>query len=136
MHYPHRNHEQYQLLLGPLLYFISGKFVQASPFFASVADQIKYSESLKYSEQYCRDQESGIKVNICNFSVFEAVTNFSYIAACSLSSSSALFLVSVSDIGGGSPIPISKTLYAAEMLPLYTFKSFFNLPLAFEARLS
>ena len=40
----------------------------------------------KYSEQYFRDQESGTKVNICNFSVFEAVTNFSFIVACSLSS--------------------------------------------------
>ena len=53
--------------------------------FSSLADGIIYPETPKYSEQYFCDQESGTKVNICNFSVFEAVTNFSFIAACSLS---------------------------------------------------
>ena len=102
--------------------------------FSSLADQIKYSETLKYSEQYFRDQESGTKVNICNFSAFEAVTNFSFTAAYSLSSSSALFLVSLSYIGDGSSISISKT-YAAEMFSFYTFKTFLNVPFAFEGQL-
>ena len=46
------------------------------------------------------------------------MTNFSFIAACSLSSSSALFLVSLSYIGGSSSISISKTLNGAEMFSL------------------
>ena len=100
--------------------------------FSSLADGIIYPETPKYSEQYFRDQESGTKVNICNFSVFEALTNFSLTAACSMSSSSALFLVSLSYIGGGFSISVSET-YAAEMFSLYTFKMFFNLPFAFEA---
>ena len=53
--------------------------------FNSLVDQIKYSETPKYLEQYFCDQESGTKINICNFLVFEAMTNFSFIAACSLS---------------------------------------------------
>ena len=134
IHHPHRKHEQDQWLLEPLLYLFSGKVVQVSPFFASVLLQIE-SNTLKYSEPYFCDQESRTKVNICNFSVFEVVTNFSFIAACSLSSSSTLFLVSLSYIGDGSSISISKTLYAAEMFSLYTFKTFFNLPLVLEARL-
>ena len=101
--------------------------------FSSLADRIKYSETPKYSEQYFCDQESGTKVNICNFSVFEAMTYFSFIAACSLSSSSNLFLVSLSYIGGGSSISICE-IYAAEMFSLYTFKTFFNLHFAFEAQ--
>ena len=60
------------------------------------------------------------------------VTNFSFIAACNLSSSSALFLVFLSYIGGGSSIYISRTLYAGEMFFIYAFKTFFNLPFAFE----
>ena len=47
--------------------------------FSSLADGIIYPETPKYSEQYFCDQESGTKVNICNFSVFKAVTNFSFI---------------------------------------------------------
>ena len=51
------------------------------------------------------------------------------------SSSSPSFLVFLSYIGGGSSISISETLHAAEMFSLYTFKTFFNFPFAFEARL-
>ena len=77
-------------------------------FFSSLADRNKYCETPKHSEQNFRDQELGTKVNIFYFSVFEAmtrfscieaVTNFSFMAARSLSSSSALFLVSLSNIG-------------------------------------
>ena len=100
---------------------------------SSLVDRIKFSETPKYSEPYFRDQESETKFNICNFSAFEVVTCFSFIKACSLSRSSALFLVSLSYIGGSSSISISKTLYVAEMFSLYTFKTFFNLPFAFEA---
>ena len=82
----------------------------------------------KYSEQYFRDQESGTKVNICNFSIIEVVSNFSLIAAYSLSSSSAWFLVSLSYVEDGSLISISETLYAADMFSWYTFKTFFSLP--------
>ena len=60
---------------------------------------------------------------MCNFPVFEAVTNFYFITECSLPSSSALLLVSLSHIGGGSSISVSKT-YAAKMFCLYTFKPF------------
>ena len=84
--------------------------MQVSPFFASILFQIEYSETPKYSEQYFRDRESGTKVNICNFSLFEAVTNFLFIAACNLPSSSALFLASLSYIGDGSSIYMSQTL--------------------------
>ena len=72
IHHPHRKHEQGQLFLGSLLYRFSGKVVQ-DPFicFSSLADQTKYSETPKYSEQYFRHQESGTKVSICKFSVFE-----------------------------------------------------------------
>ena len=56
--------------------------------FSSLADPIKYFETSKYLKQYFQEQESETKVNICNYSVFEAVTNSSFIAACSLSSSS------------------------------------------------
>ena len=86
--------------------------------FGSLADQIKNSETPQYSEQYFHDQESGTKVNVYHFSVSEAVINFSFTAACSLSSSSALFLVSLSYIGGSSSISISKTLNGAEMFSL------------------
>ena len=136
IHHPHKKHEQDQLFLGPLLYLFSGDGCASIPFlcFSSLADRIKHSETPKYSEQYFCDHEPGAKVNIFNFSVFEMVTNFSFIAACSLSSSSALFLVSLSYIGGDSSISISET-YAVEMFPLYTFKTFFNLPFAFEAQL-
>ena len=77
-------------------------------FFSSLADRNKYCETPKYSEQNLRDQELGTKVNIfyffvseamTRFSCIEAVTNFSFMAALSLSSSSALFLVSLSNIG-------------------------------------
>ena len=103
--------------------------------FISLVDQIKYCETPKHSEQYFHDQESGTKVNICNFSVFEVVINFSVIAECSLSRSSTLFLVSLSYIGNDSSISISETLYAAEMFSLHTFKNFFNLPFVFGASL-
>ena len=91
----HIKHEHDQLYLGPLLYLFLWEGCAITPILllCSLADRIKYSETPKYSEQYLPDQESGVKVNIFNFSIFEAVTNFSFIAACSLSSSSALFLV-------------------------------------------
>ena len=84
IHHPHRKHEQDQLFFGPLLYLFFWKGYATIPFlcFSSLADWIKYSEIPGYSEQYFCDQESGIKVHICNFSVFEAVTNFSFIVAC------------------------------------------------------
>ena len=86
IHHPHRKHEQDQLFLGPLLYLLSGKVLQVSSFVASVLLQIKLnSNTLKLqsiqNNTVC-DQESG-KVNICNFSVFEGVTNFSFIVAYS-----------------------------------------------------
>ena len=88
--------------------------------FSSIIDRIKYSETLEYSEQYFCDQESE--------------TNFYFIAACSLSSSSGLLLISLSYIGGGFSVSISKT-YTAEIFSQYTFKTFFNIPFAFEAQL-
>ena len=115
--------------------------MQVSPFFATILLQIKLNtlklQSIQnnISPQIICDQESGTKVNICNLSLFEAVTNSPFIAACSLSSSSALFLVSLSYIGGGSSNSISKTLYTEEMFSLHTFKTFFNLPFAFEVQL-
>ena len=77
-------------------------------FFSSPADRNKNCETPKYSEQNFRDQELVTKVKIfyffvseamTRFSCIEAVTNFSFMAARSLSSSSALFLVSLSNIG-------------------------------------
>ena len=90
--------------LGHSFTFFLGRLCKYSLFFCFylLADRIKYSETPKYSEQYFCDQKSGTKVNICNFSVFEVVPDFFFIAACSLSSSSALFLVFLSYIGGGS----------------------------------
>ena len=76
--------------------------------FSSLSDQIKYSETPKYLEQYFCDQKWGAKVNICNFSVFEAVTNFSF---------------------------ISETLYAAEISPCPHLKPFSIYLFAFEVRL-
>ena len=127
IHHPHRKHEQDQLFLGLLLYLFFWEGGACIPFlcFSSVADQMKCAETPMLSEQYFRDQESETKVSICNFSVFEMVTNFSFITACSLSSSSVLFLVSLSYIRGGSAISISKTLYALEMFSFYTFKQNF-----------
>ena len=104
---PHRKHEQDRLFLGPLLYLEGCASILFILSVSSLEKRIKYSETSKYSEQYFRDQESGTKINIFNFSVFEAVTNISFIAACSLSSSSALFLVSLSYIGRGSLVAIS-----------------------------
>ena len=81
--------------LGHCFTFLSGKvghyftfFLGSIPFLwlSSPADRIKYSETPNYSEQYLRDQESGTRVTICNFSVFEAATNFSLITACSQAS--------------------------------------------------
>ena len=113
--------------LGHCFTLFLGKLYKC-PFlcFSSLADWIKYSETSKYSEQYLCDQKSGNKVNICNFYLFEVVSNFSFLTACSLSSSSALFLVSLSHIGGGFSISISET-YAAEMFSLYTFKTLFSI---------
>ena len=93
IHHPHRKHEQDQLFLGLLVYLFFWEGGASIPFlcFSSVADQIKYAETPKLSEQYFLDQESETKVSICNFSVFEVVINFSFITACSLSSSLVLF---------------------------------------------
>ena len=113
IHHPHKKYVQNQLFLGPLFYLFSGKVVHVSLCFSSFADWIKYSETPKYSEQYFCDQESGTKANICNIFVFEVVTYFSFIAACCLSSSSDLFLVSLPYIRGSSSISISKTFYMA-----------------------
>ena len=137
IHHPHRKYEQDQLFLGLLLYLFFWEGGACIPFlcFSSVADQMKCAETPMLSEQYFRDQESETKVSICNFSVFAVVTKFSFITACSLSSSSALFLVSLSYIRDGSAISISETLYASEMFSFYIFKTFFNLPFAFEAQL-
>ena len=99
--------------LGHLLFFWDGCVRIPFLCFSSLADRIKYSETPKYSEQYFCDQESGTKANICNIFVFEVVTYFSFIAACCLSSSSDLFLVSLPYIRGSSSISISKTFYTA-----------------------
>ena len=104
----------------------SGKVVQVSPFFASVLCQIKLNTLKLHSIQ------NNTFCVYCNFSVLEAVTNFSFIAVYSLPCSSALFLVSPSYIGSGSSNSISKT-YAAKIFFFYKFKIFFNLPFAFEA---
>ena len=61
IHHPHKKHEQNQLFLGPMIYLFSGKVVHVSFCFSSFADQIKYSETPKYSEQYFCDQESGLE---------------------------------------------------------------------------
>ena len=106
------------MFLGPLLYLFSGNVVQVSPFSASVLLHIELNTLKLQSIQ------NNTKVNICNFSVFEVVTYFSFIAACSLSSASALFLVSLSYIGGRFSISISKTLHASEMSCLYHLKPF------------
>ena len=65
----------------------SGKVVQVSPFFASVLCQIKLNTLKLHSIQ------NNTFCVYCNFSVLEAVTNFSFIAVYSLPCSSALFLV-------------------------------------------
>ena len=137
INHPQRKHEQDQLSLGQFPYLF-WKVVQVSPLFALVLSQIELNTLTlwKYSEQYFRDQESGTKVNIYNFLVFEVVTSFSFIAACSLSKSSALFLVSLPYIGDGFPVSICKTLYTIEMFSLYTFKTSFNLSFAFEVQIS
>ena len=98
-HHPHKSMNKISCFLSYFFTFF-WVFCASIPFlcFSSLADQIKYYETPKYSEQYFCDQESGMKVNICNFSVFEVVTNFSFIAACRLSNSLALFLVSLSYI--------------------------------------
>ena len=44
-----------------MIYLFSGKVVHVSFCFSSFADQIKYSETPKYSEQYFCDQESGLE---------------------------------------------------------------------------
>ena len=90
--HPFRKHEKDQLFLGSLLYLFFWEGCASIPFLyvSSLADRIKYSEVPKYSKQYFHDQESGIKANICNFSVFEAVTDLCQ--ACSLSRLSTLFL--------------------------------------------
>ena len=70
IHHPHRKHEQDQLFLGLLVYLFFWEDGASIPFlcFSSVADQIKYAETPKLSEQYFHDQESETKVSICNFS--------------------------------------------------------------------
>ena len=135
IHHPQRSMHKISCFLGHCVTFFSGKIVQVSPFFASVLLQIELNTQKLQSIQYntFRDQESGTKFNICKFSVFEYVTNFFFIVACSLSSSPALFFASLSYIGGGSSISTSET-YAAEMFSLFTFKTFYKLPFAFEAR--
>ena len=98
-----------------------------SHFFASVLLQIELNTlKLQSIQNNTFVTKSGTKVNICNFYLFEVVSNFSFLTACSLSSSSALFLVSLSHIGGGFSISISET-YAAEMFSLYTFKTLFSI---------
>ena len=119
IHHPHRKHE-HDIVSWTIALSFFWEGCVSIPFlcFSSLADWIKFSKIPKYLEQYFCKEESGTKVNICNFSVFEVVTNFSFIAAWSLSSSS--ILLSLSYIGGGSSISISET-YTAEMFFLYTF---------------
>ena len=109
--------------------------MQVFPFFASVLLQIELNTLKLQSIQNNTFVNKNQEPKSIFFSVFEVLTNFFFIAACNLSSSTAVFLVSLSYIGGGSSISISERLYVGEIFSLYLFKTFFNLPFAFEMRL-
>ena len=65
--------------------FLGAGFANIPPtFLVSCEVQTKYSEILKYSEQYIRDHLSGTRVRIWIGSEYDAVFNFSCIALCNL----------------------------------------------------
>ena len=70
-------------------------FANTSPtFLISCEVQTRYLKTLKYSGQYIRDHLSDTKVRIWICSEYDAVFNFSYIASCNLTKSSAFSFTS------------------------------------------
>ena len=65
--------------------FLGAIFANIPPTFLILCEvQIRYSKTLKYSEQYIRDHLPGAKVGIWIGSEYDAAFNFSCTASCNL----------------------------------------------------